>query len=126
MNRKSPIILILTLALVAMTTAAFATAAPNAAPAGVVNINSADASQLMLLPRVGAKAAQSIIDFRANHGAFQKTTDLMQVKGFGEKRFQALTPYLTVDGKTTLNGKVSIARGPRKSSAKKPSTTSSK
>ncbi len=90
----------------------------------MVNINTADTSQLMLLPRVGAKAAQSIVDFRKAHGSFQKTTDLMQVKGFGEKRFQALSPYLTVDGKSTLNGKVSIPRGPR--SAKKPAKTASK
>ncbi len=126
MNRKSPIILIVTFVLVAVATAAVADAAPSTSPAGVVNINTADASQLMLLPRVGAKAAQRIIDFRKEHGSFQKTTDLMQVKGFGEKRFQILSSYLTVDGKTTLNGKVSIARGPRKSSAKKPSTTASK
>ncbi len=125
MNRKSPIVLVLTFAIVATAMAAFANAAP-AAPAGVVNINTADAAQLQLLPRVGAKAAQRIVDFRKAHGNFAKTTDLMQVKGFGEKRFQALTPYLTVDGKTTLNGKVSIPRGARKSSAKAPATPASK
>ncbi len=124
MNRKSPIALVLTFALVATAMAAFANAAP-AAPAGVVNLNTADAAQLQLLPRVGAKAAQRIVDFRKAHGNFAKTTDLMQVKGFGEKRFQALAPYLTIDGKTTLNSKVSIARGPRKT-AKKPATTASK
>lgn len=126
MNRKSPIVLVLTFAIVAATMATFASAAPAPAPAGVVNINTADSAQLQLLPRVGAKAAQRIIDFRKAHGNFAKTTDLMQVKGFGEKRFQALSPYLTVDGKTTLNGKVSIARGPRKAAAKKPATTASK
>lgn len=52
-------------------------------PAGVVNLNTADTSQLSLLPRVGAKAAQRIVDFRREHGLFKKTSDLMQVKGFG-------------------------------------------
>jgi competence protein ComEA len=74
--------------------------------AGVVNLNSADAVQLALLPRVGAKAAQRIIDYRKEHGAFKKTSDLMQVKGFGEKTFERLSPYLTVSGSTTLAAKV--------------------
>jgi len=74
--------------------------------AGVVNLNSADAAQLALLPRVGAKAAQRIIDYRKEHGAFKKTSDLMQVKGFGEKTFERLSPYLTVSGSTTLAAKV--------------------
>ncbi len=126
MTRKSPMILTLALLLVVMTTAAFAKTTPAAAPTGVVNINTADVHQLMLLPQVGAKAAQRIVDYRQAHGAFQKTTDLMQVKGFGNKKYQTLSPYLTVDGKTTLTGQVSIPRGPRKSSAKAPATQASK
>ena len=54
-----------------------------ATPAGVVNINTADVTQLSLLPRVGEKAAQRIVDYRTAHGPFKKATDLMQVKGFG-------------------------------------------
>ncbi len=125
MNRKSPISFILMFLLLAVTMTATAHAATTAATSGVVNLNSANASQLSLLPRVGAKAAQRIIDFRKEHGAFQKTTDLMQVKGFGEKRFQTLSAYVSVDAKTTLANKVSIPRKPR-TSAKKPSNTASK
>src|SRR5204862_8035924 len=80
------------------------------APAGVVNINSADVAQLSLLPRIGAKVAQRIVDYRKEHGAFTKTSDLMQVKGIGDKTFQNLSSYLTVDGKTTLTAKL---RGPK-------------
>ena len=125
MNRKSPISFILAFLLFAVTMTATAHAATTAAPSGVVNINTAGVPQLSLLPLVGAKAAQRIIDFRKEHGAFQKTTDLMQVKGLGEKRFQTLSAYVSVDGKTTLASKVSIPRKPR-TSAKKPSTTASK
>jgi hypothetical protein len=39
----------------------------------------------------------------------------MQVKGVGAKTFELLSPYLTVDGKTTLATKVS---SPRKKAAK--------
>lgn len=72
------------LVILSICTGAFAAepAATAPAPTGVVNINTADVAQLSMLPRVGAKAAQRIIDYRKEHGAFKKTSDLMQVKGF--------------------------------------------
>jgi competence ComEA-like helix-hairpin-helix protein len=87
------------------------------APSGVVNINTADVAQLSLLPRVGARAAQRIVDYRKEHGNFQKATDLMQVKGFGDKTFERLSSYITVEGKTTLTSKVRSPRKPRSSKA---------
>ena len=92
--------------------ASFAAETPASAPTGVININTADVAQLSFLPRIGAKAAQRIVDYRAQHGAFQKKSDLMQVKGVGEKSFNLLSPYITVEGKTTLSSKIS---SPRKS-----------
>jgi len=74
-----------------------------------VNINQATAEQLANLPRVGAKAAQRIVDHRKAKGSFARIEDLMEVKGFGEKRFEQLRPYLTVTGPTTLEAKVSSA-----------------
>ena len=106
--RKSPAIVLLGILILSLATAALADVP------GVVNINTADASQLAFLPRVGAKAAQQIIDYRTAHGPFHKTTDLMQVKGFGQKRFDKLNPYLVVEGKTTLTAKVSSPRKSRK------------
>lgn len=52
----------------------------------------------------------------------------MSVKGFGDKTFQRISPYITVDGKTTLTAKV---QGPRKARAKssrrsQPTNTASK
>jgi competence protein ComEA len=109
-----------------LSTAAFAAethaTAATASPAGVVNINTADSAQLALLPRVGVKAAQRIIDYRKEHGAFKKTSDLMQVKGFGEKTFERLNPYLTTSGSTTLTEKV---KSPRKPSRKSPTPQAS-
>jgi competence protein ComEA len=112
------VILIATISSVAMA----ADAQPVAASpvTGIVNLNTADAAQLAMLPRVGAKAAQRILDYRKEHGSFKKTSDLMQVKGFGEKSFERLAPYVTVDGKTTLSAKVHT-KSARKPSAKKPS-----
>jgi competence ComEA-like helix-hairpin-helix protein len=99
-------------------TTSFAAEQPGAAAAsGVVNINTADVAQLSLLPRVGARAAQRIVDYRKEHGSFQKTTDLMQVKGFGDKTFERLSSYITIEGKTTLTSKVRSPRKPRSSKA---------
>lgn len=114
---------IFTLALVLLSVSAAAMAAePASAPTGVVNINSGDATQLALLPRIGEKAAQRIIEYRTEHGPFKKATDLMQVKGVGAKTFEGLSAYIAVEGKTTLSSKVHLARKP---SAKKPATTTS-
>ncbi len=126
--RKSHSIFLLTLVIVSTICAgAFAAGAPAAPPAGVVNINTADASQLSLLPRVGLKAAQRVVEYRTQNGPFHKTTDLMQVKGFGEKTFERISPYITVDGKTTLTAKVHGPRKPRaKAAQKQPSSTASK
>ena len=119
--RKSLQVFTLALVIAAMSTAAFADA-EGAAVSGVVNINSADASQLALLPRIGEKAAERIIAYRTEHGPFKKASDLMQVKGVGAKTFERLSPYLAVDGKTTLTSKI---KSPRKPRAKKPTSTAS-
>ena len=123
--RKSHSVFLIALLAVTLSTSLFAADAVNSLPAGVVNINTADIAQLTNLPRVGKAAAQRIIDYRTEHGPFAKTSDLMQVKGFGEKTFEGLSRYLAVDGKTTLTMKVKGAAKPRKGQ-KQPANTASK
>lgn len=119
--RKSLHILTLSLIVLTFASAAFADAAPAGdSPAGVVNINTADAAQLALLPRVGEKAAARIIEYRTEHGPFKKTSELMQVKGIGAKTFENLSAYITVEGRTTLSTKIKSPRQPR---ANKPTAT---
>lgn len=112
--RKSLPILTLALVILSLASTAVADAAP--APSGgtgVVNINTADATQLALLPRIGPKAAERIIAYRTEHGPFKKTAELMQVKGLGAKTFEGLSSYVTVEGKTTLTTDVKVPRKPR-------------
>ncbi len=75
-----------------------------------VNINSADASQLALLPRVGPSIAQRIVDYRKQNGPFKKPEDLMLVRGIGEKTYELLKPYVATSGETTLKDKVKASR----------------
>jgi competence protein ComEA len=120
--RKSIHIFTLSLVILAMTSVAFAGEAAQPSQGGVVNINSADASQLMLLPRVGQKAAERIIAWRTEHGPFKKASDLMQVKGFGAKTFELVSGYIVVEGRTTLTADI---KSPRKPRAKKPTSSAS-
>ncbi len=68
---------------------------------GVLNLNTATAQQLDLLPGVGPAAAKRIIDYRAQH-PFAQVDELRKVKGFGKKKLEKLRPHLAVQGATTL------------------------
>ncbi|HEY8021073.1 MAG TPA: helix-hairpin-helix domain-containing protein [Thermoanaerobaculia bacterium] len=95
-----------------------ALAAADAKP--VVNVNTADAKQLSLLPRIGLAVAQRVVDYRKENGPFKSTDELMLVRGIGEKLYAQLKPYVATSGETTLSEKVSSAgRGGRGSSGGK-------
>ena len=92
-----------------------------------VNINSADSSQLALLPRVGPSVAQRIVDYRKENGPFKKAEDLMLVQGIGEKTFQLIRPYVATAGETTLREKVHASRSSStKDGEKEPKGTTTK
>ncbi len=61
-------------------------AAPLAALAGPVNINTADAETISAeLKGVGITKAQAIVEYREKHGPFRSADDLSLVKGIGER-----------------------------------------
>lgn len=78
---------------------------------GKVNINTADVEQLTLLPRVGPVVAQRIVDFREQNGDFKTAKDLLLVSGIGDRTFDLIQPYVSVEGETTLSSKVSSSGG---------------
>ncbi len=72
-------------------------AAPGgAASDGVVDLNSADASTLESLPRVGPALAERIIAWRTENGRFTSVEDLLAVSGIGEKMLEALRDRVRV------------------------------
>jgi comEA protein len=109
--RKS---LLISIALFVFTLVAAAAAAqtPAEKPLGVVNINTATAAEIAFLPGIGEKTAAAVVAHREQNGPFKKTTDLMQVKGIGDRTFERLNPYLTLEGKTTLVVEVKMPRKP--------------
>ena len=66
------------------------------APAGIVNINTASATDLQTLPGIGAKTASRILDYRQKNGPFKKIEELMNIRGVGEKNFLKLKNQITV------------------------------
>jgi len=76
---------------------------------GVVNINTASESQLMLLPRVGPSLAKKIVEYRGSNGEFKAPDELVMVPGVGDKTYELMAPYLSVKGDTTLKEKVKAA-----------------
>ena len=73
-----------------------AVAAGKPAPTGKVNINTASAEQLTVLPGVGPALAARIVEHRTKAGSFKTPAELMNVKGIGEKNFNKIQGYLTV------------------------------
>ena len=67
-----------------------------AAPAQVVNLNTAPVEQLERLPGVGPKTAARIVEYRQKNGGFKKIEELMNVRGIGEKAFLKMKGQLTV------------------------------
>ncbi len=52
-----------------------------------ININSARADQLQMLPGIGAALASRILDYRKENGPFKALEDLQDVDGLTAKRF---------------------------------------
>lgn len=61
-----------------------------------IDINSADQKQLESLPGIGPALAKRILEHRQKNGPFKAPIDLLNVRGIGEKKFQALKDRITV------------------------------
>lgn len=78
-------------------TAERATHADEAPLARTINLNTATAAELELLPGIGPALAQRILDERTTRGAFTSIDDLDRVKGIGPKLLAKLRPHVRVE-----------------------------
>ena len=74
-----------------------------------VNLNTASAEQLILLPGIGPSYAARIVAYRTEHGPFASIDELGEVKGIGKKRLEQIRPFVTVEARREAGGGTSKA-----------------
>lgn len=62
-------------------------------PGERIDVNTADAYDLLRLPGIGEKRAQDIIAWREAHGPFRTVDELTEVSGIGPAILENLRPY---------------------------------
>lgn len=64
---------------------------------GRININKATAEELMTLSGIGQSKADSIIEYREEHGRFSCVEDIMNIPGIKEGVFNSIKDCIVVD-----------------------------
>ena len=62
----------------------------------LIDLNAATGMELETLPGIGPRTAERILEYRREHGGFERIEDLMDVRGIGERTFLRLKPLVTV------------------------------
>jgi competence ComEA-like helix-hairpin-helix protein len=66
-------------------------------PPRPVDLNTAGEKALLTLPGIGPSTVKAILAHRAANGKFRSVDDLLQVKGIGPKKLEALRPFARVE-----------------------------
>jgi len=61
-----------------------------------IDINKANVQELSILPGIGAKKAQAIVDYRKLNGKFLSVEELVNVRGIGPKMLAKLGAFVFV------------------------------
>lgn len=61
----------------------------------LININTANQSELQELPGIGASKAKTIIEYREKNGKFQQVEDILNVDGIGNTLYEQIKAYIT-------------------------------
>ncbi len=80
-------------------------------PGHPVNLNTAGAGELQLVPGIGPSTADKILAMRKSYGAFKGVDDLLAIKGIGPKRLDKMRKYLTVGKVGQGSGTATAAQG---------------
>ena len=63
----------------------------------LININSADAEELMELSGIGEVLSERIISYRTENGPFNTIEEIMNVSGIGEKTLENIRQYIVLE-----------------------------
>jgi competence protein ComEA len=63
---------------------------------GLINVNTATATELEELPGVGEVIAQAIVDYRTENGPFTTVEQLIDVSGIGDATLENIRDLVTV------------------------------
>ncbi len=69
---------------------------------GKLNINTATEAQIALLPGIGPKLAAEVVSHRASNGGFKSIEEIKTINGIGDKKFEKIKDFITVEGDTTI------------------------
>jgi competence protein ComEA len=62
-----------------------------------VDINIASADELQLIPGIGTKTAEAVVEYRETHKRIKSLDELGSLPGMGEIKLQALLPYISIE-----------------------------
>jgi len=62
-----------------------------------LDLNKATIDQLILVPGIGIKTAEKIIEYREKIGGFKNIEDLKNIKGIGDKKIEKWKEYLKIE-----------------------------
>lgn len=65
-------------------------------PVGRINLNTAPAAELEVLPVIGPALARRIVDYRTAHGPFRTTVAVQDVPGIGPAIYAQIEGQITV------------------------------
>ena len=61
-----------------------------------IDLNTAELGDLLLLPGIGRRPAERIIEFREEHGGFRSVDDLFAISEIPKERLARIRPFVRV------------------------------
>ena len=62
-----------------------------------VNINTAEAEELVVIPGIGQTLALRIVEYRNERGYFEAESDILNVEGIGPSKMEKIKEYIKIE-----------------------------